>query len=187
MTLRTIAAGVAVLLGAQCSPPPEGSAFPPSNLTENATVQVTTPRYTLSLSPEWQEEAPSDPDRRAFVSHDRNAGLIVSSVGMNASLADTERVARQMIAFRLEAENQAAHEFGLRMTIAEPIVVERPWGRAIAYYGSDSNGRQFSYSGAVTADQVLSVYVESTTLSEQQVKAALDEVLAGLEFDKTRR
>jgi len=90
-----------------------------------------------------------------------------------------------MVEFRLAGEEDVAKNFNVKMTIAEPMVLQRPWGHAIAYYGSDSSGRHFSYAGAVIPKAVISIYVESPTASEHDLKVILDELLSSLEFDKT--
>jgi hypothetical protein len=87
-----------------------------------------------------------------------------------------------MVEFRLQAENRAAQSFNLKMTIAEPVVVAIAGGHAVAYYGSDNSGRQFRYSGVVTPKWITSVFVESRSRSEAQLKLILDELLEKLKI-----
>ena len=86
---------------------------------------------------------------------------------------------------RLQAEDETAKRHSPPATIYEPIVVPRPWGRALAYYGHDASGRQFSYSGTVIAKGVIGIYMTSPTLAERALMAAMDEVYARLQFDRT--
>jgi hypothetical protein len=148
-------------------------------------VRVIERDYSIALSADWAEVQSDDPEQRSFDSRTRDAHLVVSSLSMDAPGARLEEIAHRFVQFRLDGENRAAEQFGLHMTIVEPIVVARPYGFAIAYYGSDDSNRQFSFAGVVTRRQVLSVYVESGSLSEQAVKGVLDEIIEGLSFDRS--
>jgi hypothetical protein len=61
--------------------------------------------------------------------------------------------------------------------------VAQPWGASVAYYGADSQGRQFHYSAAVWPRQILTLFVESNRLTQLQLKEVMAEVLAGVEFN----
>lgn len=63
-----------------------------------------------------------------------------------------------------------------------PVVISESWGTSMSYTGSYSGGRQFSYSGSVTGTQVLNLYLESETLSHQQLIDVSAEVASGLDF-----
>jgi len=145
-------------------------------------IEIASQAYKISLPKDWIEQKALDPEQRTFFSKEKDTALVISAMSINARMADTERVARKMLEFRLQAENRAAQSYNLRMTIAEPIVVASPWGHVMAYYGSDSSGRQFSYSGAVTPKVILSVFVESRSRSELQLKTILDALLERLEL-----
>jgi len=145
-------------------------------------IEIASQAYKISLPKDWIEQKALDPEQRAFFSKEKDTALVISAMSINARTTDTERVGRKMLEFRLQAENRAAQSYNLRMTIAEPIVVASPWGHAMAYYGSDSSGRQFSYSGAVTPKVILSVFVESRSRSELQLKTILDALLERLEL-----
>ena len=80
---------------------------------------------------------------------------------------------------------EVAAETGIDVTIARPKIVQQPWGHAIAYYGADANARRFNFSGMVTPKQSISVYAESTKLSEEVLRELLEQVLAKLKFDLT--
>jgi hypothetical protein len=71
------------------------------------------------------------------------------------------------------------------MTIAEPIVVKKPWGHAIAYYGVDTNGRQFNFTGMITKKGVISLYADSKTKTEKELLAAAKPIFDAVEFDRS--
>jgi len=137
--------------------------------------------YGLTLIGDWAEVASDDPEQRHFESKEKDAGLIVSSILTN--FHDTERLAQQFTQFRMEAESLGADEFDYHVTIAEPIIEPRPWGHATGYYGSDSNGRQFSFSAAVTSKQIVSLYISSRSLTEKELAAEFQMLLAGLRLE----
>lgn len=71
------------------------------------------------------------------------------------------------------------------MTIAEPVIAPQPWGAMVAYYGHDNAGRQFNFAGMVTRRQILQTYVESPTLSADELFAVFQGVQKGLTFDES--
>jgi hypothetical protein len=144
---------------------------------------VTKPRFSLEMGGDWTEAASPDPEITRFNSQRHQASLVISTMGLTATLADTKRIADKLVEIRMEAEKQVAAETGIDMSIAKPIVMERPWGHAIAYYGSDANGRQFNFSGMVMPKQSISVYVESSKLFKEELRELLDQVLEKLKFD----
>ena len=148
-------------------------------------VTVTKQRFSLSLGGDWEEAPSGDPEVTRFSSRRLAANLVVSTLALNAKLADTGRIAQTLADLRMESEKQVAAETGIDMTIARPKIVQQPWGHAIAYYGADANGRMFNFSGMVTPKQSISVYVESNKLSEEVVRELLEQVLAKLKFDLT--
>ena len=154
----------------------------PSKSFAGTGIAIASPTYSISLSEDWIEQTSLDPEQRLFFSKEKETALIISAMPINARMTDTERVARKMLDFRLQAEGRIAQSRSLKMTIAEPIIAARPWGHAMAYYGSDSSGRQFSYSGAVTPKVILSIFVESRSRSEPQLKAVLDTLLEKVEL-----
>jgi hypothetical protein len=148
-------------------------------------VNVTKPRFSLSLSGDWEEVQSPDPEITRFNSRQHAANLVVTTMGLNAKLADTGRIAEKLADLRMESEKQVAAETGVDMTIARPRIVQQPWGHAIAYFGADANGRLFNFSGMVTPKQSISVYAESNKLSEDVLRELLEQVLAKLKFDLT--
>jgi hypothetical protein len=148
-------------------------------------VTVNKPRFSLSLSGDWEEVQSPDPEITRFNSRQHAANLVVTTMGLNAKLADTGRIAEKLADLRMESEKQVAAETGVDMTIARPRIVQQPWGHAIAYFGADANGRLFNFSGMVTPKQSISVYVESNKLSEDVLRELLEQVLAKLKFDLT--
>jgi len=151
--------------------------------------RMTTPRYTLKLAEEWGEIKPQDgvdPERRVFRSRARAVTLVVSTQALNAKLEDAERIGREVLKLRLGAENAAAGAAGVQVNLEGPAIALRDWGCGIAYAGFDTAGRRFNYSGMVTHNQVLSVYLDTRTLSAADLADIMSEVLTGLEFDRAR-
>jgi hypothetical protein len=146
-------------------------------------VTVTKPRFSLSLGGDWQEMQSPDPEVTMFNSQNHRANLVVSAMGLTATLADTGQIAERLINLRMDSEKQVAAETGIDMTIAKPRIVQQPWGHATAYYGVDANGRMFNFSGMVTPKQSIGVYVESNKLSEESLRELLEQVLVKLRFD----
>lgn len=148
-------------------------------------VTVTKPRFSLSLGGDWDETPSGDPEITRFSSRQHAANLVISTLALNAKLADTGRIAEKLAELRMDSETQVAAETGIDVTIARPKIVQQPWGHAIAYYGADANARRFNFSGMVTPKQSISVYAESTKLSEEVLRELLEQVLAKLKFDLT--
>jgi len=146
-------------------------------------VTVTKERFSLALGGDWQELESPDAEVTLFNSQKHGANLVISALGLKATMADTGRIADQLMTMRMESEKQVAAATGVNMTIAKPMIVKQPWGHATAYYGVDANGRQFNFSGMVMPKQSISVYAESTKLSESVLRDLLDEVLSKLKFD----
>ncbi len=150
--------------------------------TDATELNVTAPGYSLVLSEDWREIPSSDPEQKTFESRSRDVQLVISSMDVSVERPDPEVAAQRLVEFRLDGERQAAERFDLKMTIAEPIIVPQPWGQAVAYYGHDDTGRTFSYSGAVTPEQILSMYIESNTLSNDELSVVFQEIFNGLTF-----
>ncbi|MBS0384796.1 MAG: hypothetical protein JSS00_05550 [Proteobacteria bacterium] len=148
-------------------------------------VAVDKQRFSLSLGGDWEEAPSGDPEITRFNSRRHAANLVISTMGLKATAADTGRIAERLADLRMESEKQVAAETGIDMTIARPRIVQQPWGHAIAYYGVDANGRMFNFSGMVTPRQSIGVYVESSKLSEEVLRELLEQVLAKLKFDLT--
>lgn len=146
-------------------------------------VTVSKQRFSLSLGGDWEETPSTDPEITRFNSRQNSASIVVSTLALNAKLADTGRIAEKLADLRMESEKQVAAETGIDTAIARPQIVQQPWGHAIAYYGAGANGRMFNFSGMVTPKQSIGVYVESNKLSEAVVKELLEQVLAKLKFD----
>ncbi|ALJ15061.1 hypothetical protein [Sphingopyxis macrogoltabida] len=160
-----------------CSVPVQGSGALPTKVID--------PNYSIELTGDWVRDEQEDPEQHSFSSASLDTRLVSSAMGINARADQTEMIANKMAEFRLKAEGEVAAAVGRHITVTEPVVVERPWGHAIAYRGEDNLGRQFNYSGIVTTKAVISIYVESASKSETELRAILDAVVGGLTFDRT--
>jgi hypothetical protein len=169
--LRTLSLAFAVILACSSA---MAQQQPPTIIGPNA---VTAP-YTLSLSDDWREEPADDPEQRTFVRGDVH--LVVSSMAIEIPLEETEQLAWFVVRRRAELEAEVAGSRMITLTLVEPVVVAQRWGQAMALHGSDGSGRQFNFRGFVTRRQVLSTYVESPSLTEQELAAVMEEVQAGL-------
>jgi hypothetical protein len=146
---------------------------------------VTAPAYTLTLHGDWRELHSDDPEQRTFASNAHGAQLVISSLDVTGSNVDPREAAQHLVQMRMNAEREAGEHFGRLMTIAEPLVTPQPWGASVAYYGHDNTGRTFNFAGMVTRRQVLQTYIESPTLSGDQLFAVFQEVQQGLTFDES--
>lgn len=141
--------------------------------------------FSLDLDPRWQAIANDDPDQFNFRDDIRGIYITLSAIDVPLDGHQIEDFTQHLVEARLRAEDEAAAHFSHATTIYEPIIVPRPWGRAVAYYGHDATGRQFSYSGAVTAHGAINLYLTSPTLTERELMTAMDEVNSRIEFDRT--
>ena len=141
--------------------------------------------FSLDLDLRWQPIANDDADQFNFRDDLRDITITLSAIDATLDGKQIEDFTNYLVESRLRAEDEAATHFSQSITIYEPIIVPRPWGRAVAYYGHDASGRQFSYSGAVTTSGVINLYMTSTMLTERELMAAMDEVNARIEFDRT--
>jgi hypothetical protein len=134
--------------------------------------------YSLTLPEGWREEPSDDPEQRTFTRGDVH--LVVSSMAIDVPLEETERLAQFIVMRRAELEAEIAGSRMVSLTITEPEITELRFGRAMQFRGGDSSGRRFHFAGYVTRRQVLSTYVETASLSEEELAAVFEEIHAGL-------
>lgn len=147
-----------------------------------AASSVETRAFTLKLEGDWKQQQSSDPEQQTYYSKQLDVGLTTSFMLIKAKRSDTERIANKLKDFRLAAENTAADKFGLKMTIADPIVVPFSKGHQVAYYGHDNTNRQFRYLGLVLPSKVINIYAESKTRSQKEVEEVFEELLKSLSY-----
>ena len=155
-----------------------------SQTPSDDSLKIVDPSFTLELEAPWVRLPNDDPEQYNFRDSNRDIDITLSAMGMSAKSEEVELVASKMIEFRLEAEGKMAEEYGVRLTIAEPINIVRPWGRAIAYYGSDNKGRHFSYSGMVTRNTIINLYMSTGKLTEKELMLAMNDVGSKIQFDR---
>ena len=148
-----------------------------------ASTAIDTPAFKMELSGDWVQEQAQDSGQKSYYSKSLDTGLTTSYLLMKAKPSDTERIASKLIEFRLRGENAAANEFNIKMTIAEPILVPFSEGHQVAYYGHDSNNRQFRYLGVVMADKTINIYAESKTKSQSELEVIFNNLLKGLKIE----
>ncbi len=146
---------------------------------------IENPNFSIDLGPPWQEVANDDPEQYNFRDHQRDIVITMSAIAIDVAPAAIDQFASILVESRLRAECDAARAFAHATTIYEPIVVPLPWGRAVAYYGHDDTGREFSYSGLITPRSVINLYMSTGRLSERELMEAMDEVGSLIEFDRT--
>lgn len=146
---------------------------------------ISDPNFSLRLEACWRETPSDDPEQYTFRDDARAIDLTLSAMTLAVAAGAIDEFARVLVDTRLRAEGDSARVFDHRATIYEPIVVPRPWGRAVAYYGHDDSGRQFSYSGIVTRHGVISLYMSTSALGERALMEVMDEVCSRVEFDRT--
>jgi len=147
-----------------------------------ATESIQTPAFELKLSGAWVRERSSAPEQYSYYSKELNTGITASFILQNAKSSDTERIANKLKEFRLAGEDKAASEFNLKMTIAEPIVLPFSKGHQVAYYGHDSQNRQFRYLGLVLPNKTISIYAESKSKSQQELETIFNQLIKRLKF-----
>ena len=151
-------------------------------MNTSAADSIQTPAFELKLPGTWVRESSSAPERYSYYSKELDTAITASFQLMNAKPSDTERIAHKLKEFRLAAENDAASEFNLKMTIAEPVVVPFSKGHQVAYYGHDTKNRQFRYLGLVLPNKTINIYAESESKSQQELEVIFNQVLRGLTF-----
>src|SRR5262249_3507182 len=147
-------------------------------------MMIETPLYRITLGDDWIAEPSSTNAQKLFTSRRHAAALSILSQELEgATSKDTVDAAKYMLAMRLDAENKIAQANNNPINISEPRLVAQPWGATVAYYGSDSQGRQFYYSAAVWPRQMMALFVESNRLNEAQVRDLMSTVMSGVEFN----
>jgi hypothetical protein len=141
--------------------------------------------FSLDPGIHWLELSTDDPDAYSLIDENREISATLSSLALRADPAALEDFAHIFADMRVQAEADAGRMFGRIATIYEPIVAPQPWGQALAYYGHDDSGRQFSFSGIVRPGSVISLHMSSTRLGEAKLAMAMDEVLTRIAFDRT--
>lgn len=149
-------------------------------------MKVVEPLYSLDLQGDWVKAPTADPNLRMFQSPDRNIQVSTSGLTLNLTAREIETFARWFVKVRLKAESEAAAEAGIRkLRIAQPKIESRPWGYALAYYGTDDRGRCFNYSGAVTPNSLITIYAEMFAGAQADIFSLMRSIVTGLEFDRT--
>lgn len=151
-------------------------------MNASAADLIQTSAFELKLAGTWVREQSSDPGQQSCYSKELDTGVTTSFILLDARPNDTERMAHKLKEFRLAGEDQAASEFNLKMTIAEPIVVPFSMGHQVAYYGHDSKNRQFRYLGLVLPNKIINVYAESKSKSQKELEEIFNQLLKGLSF-----
>lgn len=146
---------------------------------------IQTPNFTLELGLPWQASAGQDPEHYAFRDETRDVVVVVSVMSLHIAPEAIAQFASLLVDTRFQAEVDAGRAPDRRATVYEPIVAPQPWGSAVAYYGHDVTGRQFSFSGSVTPRCAISLYGSSDKLSERGLLQAMDEVASKITFDRT--
>lgn len=146
---------------------------------------IQTANFSLDLEAPWQQSPSADLDNYAFRDVTRDIGIIVSAMPLDIAPEAIHQFASLLVDTRFQAEVEAGRATDRRATVYEPIVATQPWGSAVAYYGHDVTGRQFSFSGSVTPRCAISLYGSSEKLSERGLLKAMDEVASKILFDRT--
>ncbi|MEF9416635.1 hypothetical protein ABXT21_19675 [Ralstonia sp. SM1864_UCD524_TZ4] len=146
----------------------------------HADSMIDTPDFKLNLPGDWAVERTKDASQHSLYSKQQDVGITASSMHFKRGVPDLRRIADKLVETRLAAENSAGREYGLHMTIAEPIVVPFARGFQVAYYGHDSTNRQFRYLGVVVDGRIVSIYAESKTKSQQELENQFNQLLKGL-------
>ena len=149
-------------------------------------LKIIDPLFSFELEGDWVEVPGEDPDLRTVRLADE--GVQVAAAGLCLKLAPQviETFARRFVEIRVKNEIGVAAKAGIdKVFIAKPQVVRRPWGYAIAYFGSDDRERHFSFSGVVTKSGVISIYAETFTGSRSEVSSVMDAIAGSLQFDRT--
>lgn len=147
-----------------------------------AETGINTSAFKLKLSEDWKQEK-SNSDQYSYYSQSKDIGITYSYTLTKAKPEDTERIAKKLMSFRLEAEEAASNKFNLKMTIAEPLLVPFSKGHQIAYFGHDNSNRQFRYLGLVSPSKTINIYAESKSRSQAELEREFNLLLKGLNID----
>jgi hypothetical protein len=139
--------------------------------------------FSLALDEGWRPRPSDDPDTHILVDARRDVTIRLSATAQDIQPGDLDRLAWRLVDLEIEKEISATQVLGHAATIYEPIVMPRPWGRAIAYHGHDASGRRFGFSGAMTCRCTIRLALWTTTLSESGLLAVMDEVASKIVFD----
>lgn len=150
------------------------------SLSAFAETGINTSAFKLKLSEDWKLEK-SNSDQYSYYSQSKDIGITCSSTLTKAE--DTERIAKKLMSFRLEAEEAASNKFNLKMTIAEPLLVPFSKGHQVAYFGHDNSNRQFRYLGLVFPSKTINIYAESKSRSQAELEREFNLLLKGLNID----
>lgn len=143
------------------------------------------PNFSLELESTWQRLYPDDCRQYTFYDDLRDITVILSAGSQEIAPQDLDYFAGLLVDLQLQSETMAATVLGQAATIYEPVVVPRPWGRAVAYYGHDAAGRQFNFSAIMTCRCKITVYMWSNSRTEAELLEAMDDVASRLVFDRT--
>lgn len=143
------------------------------------------PNFTLELPSRWEQIPNEDPEQYNFRDAGRDVAATLSAMDFEIDPADIDLVAENLANIRVESEADAARRFNRPATINEPVVIPQPSGRYVAYYGSDHTSRQFNFAGFVTPRTIISLYISSDTLSQDELLEVMHEINGRLDFDCT--
>jgi len=141
------------------------------------------PNFSIELDSTWQRLHPED--CRQYTFNQRDITVILSAGSHDIAPRDLDYFCDLLVDMQLQSETMAATACGQTATVYEPVVVPRPWGRAIAYYGHDGAGRQFNFSTMMTCRCRISLYMWSNSRSEAELLEAMDDLSSRLVFDRT--
>ncbi len=139
-----------------------------------------TPEFTLALEDDWVRIEGDLADRYLFEAPLRDASLRISTEPMLNSPDELDAIARKLADHRIETHLTAARTHGWLFDMVDPVIVEQPWGRMVAYHGQLHAGGAFSFVGLVLATGVVSLFAESDRASPESLDAILAEVAAGI-------
>lgn len=127
--------------------------------------------YALELSDDWEDVPSTDPEQRLFESRSRDAGLVVSQILLDTPAGALESMAREWVERQIAGEGREAISSGAGKPTLEPL-----WdGYTFAFHHPG-----LSFKCIFTPRQILNLTVTSDTLSEEERKAILNEIQAGL-------
>ncbi len=137
--------------------------------------------FSIDLPPGWMQKTGGSAEQFIFENPQRAAYLTISYVHMNAAGRDLDEIANKVLEIRIEEDRKAAS--------GRELVLGEPWrsnpedgGVQINFFGHDSLGRRFFYTGFVVEDRVVNVTGELVNASEAQLHAFYKEVLSNFGY-----
>jgi len=144
-------------------------------------MEIRNPYFYLNLNVDWFQEETTDEEQFLFRSKSKNAYLTVSCQPMNAKGYDLKKISNKLLETRFEAERNLPD--GREVALAEPWGTEMPDGTLqVNYFGRDSHGRYFFYTGFITETHTTNITGELLDGNQPELEEFYKFILSNFGF-----